>query len=123
MDLSHDADGGLTANCLCLLPPSTTLAEPRPRIVSTRHLHAISTTRPLRRPQLQLNPTVRFLLLGDKRPLLARWPENCAFHRASVADVLLRVRALLGAAPPSLKLDGAAPRPTHAHAIPQDTTA
>lgn len=55
---------------------------------------------------LELNPSVRFLVLGDARPAVAVWPSNCEFYRQSVSDVLERVRARLGASPGQLGVSG-----------------
>ena len=45
---------------------------------------------------MEHNPSIRFLLLGDHKPLTHRWHSNVAFHEQSLRQVLERARSALG---------------------------
>lgn len=63
---------------------------------------------PLLMRTLELNPSIRFIILGDMRPLLHRWPNNAKFQRCSVLEVLQRVRSVLSVSPRELAVSGGA---------------
>ena len=48
---------------------------------------------------MERNPTVRFLLIGDQRPRVHRWPTNARFFKLSLRSALMRARQKLGVAP------------------------
>ena len=50
---------------------------------------------------MQLNPTVRFLLLGDMPPAAFDWPQNTRFERMSLQQVLNRAQRILKVQLPS----------------------
>lgn len=73
---------------------------------------------------MELNPTVRFLLLGDAAPTTLHWPSNCKFHHVSLRMLLQRARSALGTAPATLPVAGGASKvsdlkPMLAHLYPE----
>ena len=50
---------------------------------------------------MEHNPSVRFVLLGDRSPRAhtVRWPGNIVFRRMALQTVLVRVRSALGVTP------------------------
>ena len=73
---------------------------------------------------MEMNPTLHFLLLGDKRPRSRSWPSNVAFFKQSLAGVKSRAHSALGVANTKLTIDGGGSKisdfkPMLAHLFPE----
>ena len=55
---------------------------------------------------MEFNPSVRFLVVGDRRPRSFRWPTNVEFHRIRLLEVARRAKEIFGRVPSRLTVAG-----------------
>ena len=73
---------------------------------------------------MELNPTVRFELVGDSQPAASHWPTNVKFHRMALQAMVRRAHIALGVRLSSIPVAGGASKisdlkPMLAHLLPE----
>ena len=63
---------------------------------------------PLLMRTIELNPSIRYMLIGNQNPELFRTPRNAEFHKFTLRRLVKRIRHVLGVGPGKLSVEGGA---------------
>ena len=63
---------------------------------------------PLLMRTIELNPSIRYMIIGNQNPELFRTPRNAEFHKFTLRRLVKRIRHVLGVGPGKMSVEGGA---------------